>query len=80
MARVYDSYRSQPDHDRLSLIDASERRWTAAPSFVYDKGMLVAFIHDLMLRQLTRNEASGADVYPQLFRTGATDEEMRTRL
>jgi len=72
MARVYDSYRSLPDHDRLSLIEASERRWTAAPSFVYDKGMLVAFIHDLMLRQLTRNGTSGADIYPQLFRIGAT--------
>ncbi len=72
MARVYDSYRSLPDHDRLSLIEASERRWTAAPSFVYDKGMLVAFIHDLMLRQLTRNGSSGADIYPQLFRRGKT--------
>jgi predicted metalloprotease with PDZ domain len=72
MARVYDSYRSLPDHDKLSLIDASERRWTAAPSFVYDKGMLVAFIHDLRLRQLTRNRTSGADIYPELFRTGAT--------
>jgi len=72
MARVYDSYRSQPDHDRLSLIVGSERRWTAAPSFVYDKGMLVAFIHDLMLRQLTRNRTTGADIYPELFRTGAT--------
>jgi predicted metalloprotease with PDZ domain len=72
MARVYDSFRSQPDHDRLSLIEASERRWTASPSFVYDKGMLVAFIHDLMLRRLTRNESSGADIYPQLFRRGIT--------
>lgn len=72
MARVYDSFRSQPDHDRLSLIEASEQRWTAAPSFVYDKGMLVAFIHDLLLRQLTRNAASGADIYRQLFRAGAT--------
>jgi predicted metalloprotease with PDZ domain len=72
MARVYDSYRSQPDHDRLSLIEASERRWTAAPSFVYDKGMLVAFIYDLMLRQLTRNGTSVADIYPQLFRTRET--------
>lgn len=72
MARVYDSYRSQPDHDRLSLIEASERRWTAAPSFVYDKGMLVAFIYDLMLRHLTRNGTSGADIYPELFRTATT--------
>ena len=72
MARVYDSYRSQPDHDRLSLTEASERRWTAGPSFVYDKGMLVAFIHDLMLRHLSKNGNSGADIYPQLFRVGAT--------
>ena len=72
MARVYDSFRSQPDHDKLSLIEASERRWTAHPSFVYDKGMLVAFIHDLRLRQLTRNGTSAADIYPQLFGTSAT--------
>ncbi|MCM3905074.1 MAG: hypothetical protein ND866_25550 [Pyrinomonadaceae bacterium] len=71
MARVYDSYRSQPDHDKLSLIEASERRWTAAPSFVYDKGMLVAFIHDLKFRELTGNGTSGADIYPQLFRAAA---------
>jgi predicted metalloprotease with PDZ domain len=71
MARVYDSYRSLPDHDKLSLIEASERRWTAAPSFVYDKGMLVAFIHDLKLRQSSRNETS-ADIYPELFRTAVT--------
>lgn len=71
MARVYDSYRSLPDHDKLSLIEASERRWTAAPSFVYDKGMLVAFIHDLKLRQSVRNKTS-ADIYPELFRTAVT--------
>jgi predicted metalloprotease with PDZ domain len=72
MARVYDSFRSSPDHDRLSLIDASERRWTAGPTFVYDKGMLVAFIHDLMLRQLTGNATTGAEIYPQLFPSGET--------
>ena len=72
MARVYDSYRSQPDHDKLSLIEASERRWTAGPSFVYDKGMLVAFIYDLMSRPLARNGNSTTDIYRQLFRTAAT--------
>ena len=71
MARVYDSYRSLPDHDKLSLIEASERRWTAAPSFVYDKGMLVAFIHDLKIRQSSSNKTS-ADIYPELFRTAVT--------
>jgi predicted metalloprotease with PDZ domain len=71
IARVYDSYRSLPDRDRLSLIEASERRWTASPSFVYDKGMLVAFIYDLKLRQASRNGMPVAEIYPQLFRQAA---------
>ncbi|MGH9970800.1 MAG: hypothetical protein ACREBG_23830 [Pyrinomonadaceae bacterium] len=67
MSRVYDSYLSLPDRDRFSLIEASERRWTASPSFIYDKGMLVAFVYDLMLRQDSRNRASLANIYRQLF-------------
>jgi predicted metalloprotease with PDZ domain len=70
MSRVYDSYKSQPDHDKLNLIDASERRWTATPSFVSNKGMLVAFLYDLRLRHLSGNTRSVADVYPELFRAG----------
>ena len=44
LARVYDSYLSYPNDQ--SLIEASERRWTTPGSFVYDKGMLVAFLYD----------------------------------
>lgn len=69
LARVYDSYRSSPERDKLSLIEASERRWTTS-SLVYDKGMLVAFIYDLMLRQSRGNRATVSDVYPDIFGTG----------
>lgn len=72
IARVYDSYLSSADSDRLSLIEASERRWTTSSSLVYDKGMLVAFIYDLMLRNATDCQASLDDVYRQLFRRHAT--------
>jgi hypothetical protein len=71
MSRVYDSYLSSPDRDRVSLIEASERRWTISPSFVYDKGMLVAFIYDLMLRQSSGNGLTVSGIYPQLFRRSA---------
>lgn len=71
IARVYDSYRSLPDRDKLSLIEASERRWTASPSFVYDKGMLVAFTYDLKLRQVSRDGTPVAEIYPQLFQAAA---------
>ena len=69
LSRVYGSYRSSTERDKLSLLDASERRWTAASSLVYDKGALVAFIYDLMLRQSARRETL-ADIYPEVLQAG----------
>ena len=74
LARVYDSYLSSMDRDRLSLIEASERRWTTSASLVYEKGTLVAFIYDLLLRKLTNCQSSLDDVYPELFRLSATGQ------
>ncbi len=75
IARVYDSYLSSAEHNRLSLIEASERRWTtSSSSLVYDQGMLVAFLYDLSLRNLTNCRASLDDVYSELFRLSATGQ------
>jgi hypothetical protein len=71
IAGVYDSYRSAADRDSLSLIEASQRRWTTSGSLVYEKGMLVAFIYDLTLRKLTDCRASLDDVYAELFQLSA---------
>jgi len=68
MARVYDSYLATPERDRFSLIEASQRRWTSSSSLVYDKGMLVAFVFDLMLRGASENRRSLDDFYRELFR------------
>ena len=68
LGRVYDSYLSSSARDNLSLIQASERRWTTSSSLVYDKAMLVAFLYDLQLRASSSCKASSADLYPQLFR------------
>ena len=68
MARVYDAYLATTDRDRLSLVEASQRRWTIASSLVYDKGMLVAFLCDLGLRSASGNRRSLDDVYRELFR------------
>ena len=65
LARVYDSYLSYADD--LSLIDASERRWTTPGSLVYDKGMLVAFLYDLKIRKESGGKATLADRYRELF-------------
>jgi hypothetical protein len=71
LARVYDSYLSYPDD--LSLIDASERRWTTSGSFVYDKGMLAAFLYDLLLRTESAGKTTLADKYRELFARPAAD-------
>ena len=68
LARVYDSYLATVERDRFSLVEASVRRWTTAPSLVYDKGMLVAFLYDLRLRKASHSRRSLDDVYHELFR------------
>jgi predicted metalloprotease with PDZ domain len=74
IGRVYQSYLALPDRDKLSLIEASERRWTTSPSLVYEKGMLVAFIYDLMLRSSEDCKASLSDIYKNLFRLHSTGQ------
>src|SRR6185503_21280618 len=65
LAHVYDSYLSHPDD--LSLIEASERRWTTPGLLVYVKGMLVAFLYDLKIRKESGGSATLADRYRELF-------------
>src|SRR5437763_10295 len=68
LGRAYDAYKAARERDQLSLLDASKQRWTVSPSLVYNKGMLVAFLYDLTLRQQTRGKRSLDDVYRELFR------------
>ena len=70
LSRVYHSYRSSTERDKLSLLEASARRWTTESSLVYDKGALVGFIYDLILRRNSAGRESLTDVYPELFQAG----------
>ena len=71
LARVYDSY--LPFADEQSLIDASERRWTTPGTLVYDKGMLVAFLYDLLLRNESGGTATLGGKYRELFSRPTAD-------
>jgi predicted metalloprotease with PDZ domain len=68
VGRAFDVYLSAPERDKLSLIEASKRRWTISPSLVYQKSMLVALIYDLALRARSKGKHSLEDVYRELFR------------
>ncbi|MER3429189.1 MAG: hypothetical protein C4334_14070 [Pyrinomonas sp.] len=51
-----------------SLIEAATRRWTGQNALIYNKGMVAAFLYDLVLRQRTKNRSSLDDIYRTLFR------------
>lgn len=70
------SYKYYVEHpDELSLVEASETRWTMTSGYahVYIKGMLVAFLYDLMVRKESGGKATLADRYRELFNGGVTD-------
>jgi hypothetical protein len=71
LGRVNDSYLSYEDTG--SLIDASERRWTSTTPIVYDKGMLVAFLYDLRLREESGGDTTVLDRYRELFEHPAAE-------
>jgi predicted metalloprotease with PDZ domain len=68
LARSYDIYLAQREQDKESLVAASARRWVGSSSLIYHKGMLVAALYDLTVRQNSRGKRSLNDVYRALFR------------
>jgi hypothetical protein len=64
IGRVFDSYLSYTRTE--SLIDASEKRWANPGSYVYDKGMLVALMYDLVARS-QKGTRTMPEVYRDLF-------------
>ena len=68
LGRAFDAYQTAQGRDELSLLAASERRWTVSPTLVYNKGMLAAFLYDLSLRQKTKGKRSLDDVYREMYR------------
>lgn len=77
LGRAFDAYKSAQGREQLSLLEASERRWTLSPTLVYNKGMLAAFLYDLTLRQKTKGKRSLDDVYRELFRLSNASQARR---
>ncbi len=77
LGRAFDAYKSVRGRQELSLIEASERRWTSNPAFVYHKGMLVAFLYELTLMRRTEGKSSLVEVYRELYqRHGGADQKV----
>jgi predicted metalloprotease with PDZ domain len=68
LGRAFDAYRTAQGREELSLLAASERRWTVSPALVYNKGMVAAILYDLGLRQKSKGKRSLDDVYREMYR------------
>lgn len=69
LAAIADAYdgSSGSDAPQLSLIEASQQRWSTGASTVYSKAMVVAFLYDMNLRWRTKGKQSLDDVYRALI-------------
>mgnify|MGYP003694431367 CR=1 FL=1 len=76
IGRAYDA--SNASTNSVSLIEASQKRWTTGPAAVYSKSMVVAFLYDLRTRSAkSRKEVAGqrlsGDAAKALERRGRKD-------
>lgn len=69
LARAYEIDHAQTD--RLSLIDASERRWQGANTAVYARGMLAAFLVDVNMLRRSKGKRSVETLLRQVVEKGS---------
>jgi hypothetical protein len=70
LSRAYDIDSSVPPG---SLVDATRDRWNGSGTRVYARGMLVAFLCDLILLDRSKGKLSASDLIRDVFATHRTD-------
>ena len=53
---------------KVSLIESSKNRWNAANNQAYARGMLVAFLCDLMILKQSRGKRSINDIFTEIYK------------
>jgi predicted metalloprotease with PDZ domain len=66
LSRAYDLDRAL--QSKISLLDASKRRWSGFNTQVYARGMLVAFMSDLALLHHSHGKVSTTDLVRTIYR------------
>jgi hypothetical protein len=65
LSRAYDIDTAQTK--RLSLIEASQNRWSGADTQVYTRGIIVAFLTDITLLDKSRGKRSAEDLVREIY-------------
>lgn len=67
---ISQTYRSANNFDngKLSLIEASQNRWTISTQTIYTKGLIVAFLCDLAILKESKGKKSLTEVFRQLWK------------
>ncbi len=53
--------------NRLSLVEASNNRWNGLETYIYARGMVTAFLCDVLLQHHSKGKRSIRDVFHDLF-------------
>ncbi len=77
LARAFDVAQTASNGQKLSLIQASNRRWEGSTQLIYNKGIIVAFLCDLAILQESNGKRSLTDVYRQIYRKHQFPNQMQ---
>jgi predicted metalloprotease with PDZ domain len=66
LSRAFDNTQAASKKFKMSLLDASNKRWDGTTSLIYNKGIIVAFLCDLEL--LEKNGDSIEDVLKKIYK------------
>ena len=53
--------------NRLSLVDASNKRWSGADTYIYARGMVTAFLCDVLLLHHSKGKRSINDIFREFY-------------
>lgn len=77
VSRAYDIAQKDTKGQSLSLVEASQTRWTGSNNFVYAKGLLAAFLCDVALLRESKGKRSLKDIFRMVYQKHRAPAEIQ---
>lgn len=78
LGRAYDLTQLEMDVNKVSLVEASKRRWANPGNFIYAKGMIAAFLCDLAFLRVGKGRHEMQNIFREAFKqhkTGSVSQD-----
>jgi predicted metalloprotease with PDZ domain len=67
LGQAYRMEQRLSEGNNLSLIEASQKRWTTSSNFIYAKGLAVAFLCDVALLRASKGKRNLKDIFYKVY-------------